>query len=401
MSGSPVLSPYETAWGGLPDTLHPRLRRYFGAIPAGRHGFVTGVFERVGTPRRWLWPLLTLLGRPDVIFPGWHENVPFTVVNRPDASAVLAERTFHFPDGDRTMVDAITAEATSPKSGGLVDYLGSGRRLRASLRASVSQGALHLTSTGVGVRIGRRWLNLPPRLSFIGGYLARAYRAEGAEVSLIGRQGPDAGWGDTAGIATLLEGADLLVNLAGKSVNCRYTTANRVEILRSRVETTRELADAIQACTVPPRLWVNSSTATIYRHSEDRPMTETEGEIGTGFSVGIATAWEDAFFEVELSKTRRVALRMAIVLGDGSALVPLIRLAQFGLGGPQLDGAWFGTAAGRRAGTFHERRGGGGRQKFSWIHFDDVLGIIRHLSRMSGSTASSMPRPPIRATIAR
>ncbi|NEN06236.1 DUF1731 domain-containing protein [Diaminobutyricibacter tongyongensis] len=219
---------------------------------------------------------------------------------------------------------------------------------------------------------------------FIGRYLADAFRADGADVALIGRAGPDASWGNTGAITDLLEGADLLVNLAGKSVNCRYGPANRAEILRSRVATTRELADAVAGCENPPALWVNASTATIYRHAEDRPMTESTGEFGTGFSVGIATEWERTFFAADLPATRRVALRMAIVLGDGSALLPLIRLARFGLGGPQLDGRWFSTRARRDAGTFHEFRARGGRQRFSWIHIRDVYGIIRFLQARTG-----------------
>lgn len=218
---------------------------------------------------------------------------------------------------------------------------------------------------------------------FIGQYLARAFRAEGRTVSLIGRNGPDAAWGDTAAITRLLDGADLLVNLAGKSVNCRYNPANRAEILRSRIETTSELATAIRNCGVPPPLWVNSSTATIYRHAEDRPMTEDGGEIGTGFSVDIAQGWEEELFAGELPGTRRVALRMAIVLGNGSALIPLLRLARFGLGGPQVEGRWFSTRARRAAGTFHEFRARGGRQMFSWIHVADVCGIIRFLETRS------------------
>jgi len=214
---------------------------------------------------------------------------------------------------------------------------------------------------------------------FIGRYLARAFRSEGDEVTIIGRQGQDAAWGDTAAITALLDGADLLVNLAGKSVNCRYTPANRAEILRSRVETTRELATAIQLCAVPPLVWLNSSTATIYRHADDRAMTEMAGDIGTGFSVSIATAWEAEFFRADLPGTRRVALRMAIVLDDGSALRPLMRLTRAGLGGAQLDGPWFATPARRAAGTFHERGTRGGRQRFSWIHIEDVFGAIRFL----------------------
>jgi uncharacterized protein len=231
---------------------------------------------------------------------------------------------------------------------------------------------------------------------FIGNYLTRAFRAEGASVHLIGRNGPDASWGNTAAITDLLEGADLLINLAGKSVNCRYTAANRAEILRSRVETTRELGAAISACVNPPALWVNSSTATIYRHAEDRPMTETGGDIGEGFSVSVATAWEGEFFTPDLPGTRRVALRMAIVLGDGSALVPLLRLTRLGLGGAHRDGRWFATPGRRNAGTFHGFRARGGRQRFSWIHIADVLGIIRFVAGrddISGVINAAAPNP--------
>ena len=231
---------------------------------------------------------------------------------------------------------------------------------------------------------------------FIGRYLAAALRADGARVFVIGRSGADAEWGDIAAITRLLDGADLVINLAGKSVNCRYTPANRAEILRSRVDTTRELAAAFRACATPPPLWINSSTATIYRHADDRPMTESTGELGEGFSVSVAKAWEEALFDGELPGTRRIALRMAIVLGDGSALAPLRRLARLGLGGPQLDGPWFSTAARRAAGTYHAFRTPHGRQRFSWIHIADVLGIIRFLRdnrQIDGVVNASSPNP--------
>src|SRR5690554_3116606 len=118
---------------------------------------------------------------------------------------------------------------------------------------------------------------------FIGQHLAAAFRADGDTVTTIGRSDADARWGQTAAITDLLEGADLLINLAGKSVNCRYNTKNRAEIFSSRLDTTRELASAMRACDQPPALWVNSSTATIYRHADDRPMTEVAGELGEGF----------------------------------------------------------------------------------------------------------------------
>lgn len=231
---------------------------------------------------------------------------------------------------------------------------------------------------------------------FIGRYLAEHYRAAGATVLLVGRGGADARWDDPAALRRAVTGADVLINLAGKSVNCRYGDANRAEIFRSRLATTKALREAVAASDAPPPVWFNASTATIYRHAEDRPMTESTGELGTGFSVNVARAWEAEFFEGELPGTRRVALRMAIVLGDGSALVPLLRLARFGLGGPQLDGRWFATTARRNAGTFHEFRARGGRQRFSWVHIRDVLGTIEFLRdrpELDGPVNIAAPAP--------
>lgn len=237
---------------------------------------------------------------------------------------------------------------------------------------------------------------------FIGQHLAEAFTADGDTVRTVGRGRADAHWGNTAAITDLLDGADLLINLAGKSVNCRYNAANRAEIFRSRLETTRELALAIAACEHPPALWVNSSTATIYRHADDRPMTEETGELGSGFSVNVATAWEKEFFEADTPETRKVALRMAIVLGDGSALVPLARLAKVGLGGAQLDGRWFSTREGRNEGTYHQFRTRGGRQKFSWVHLDDVLGSVRFLMEredLNGIFNVTAPNPTDNRTL--
>ncbi|GAA4672045.1 DUF4166 domain-containing protein [Frondihabitans cladoniiphilus] len=158
-------SPYEIALGPALDGLHPRLRAYFGEIPPGSVGRGEGVFASVGTPRRWLWPVLSVLGRQGILFAAWASDVPFTVTNRPlvDAdgnTAVGALRTFVFASGSRTMTDAITATPT-----GLVDVLGIGRRLEAPLRARVDGGALRLTSHGVTVALGGRRLRLPGWLS--------------------------------------------------------------------------------------------------------------------------------------------------------------------------------------------------------------------------------------------
>ncbi|WP_197429667.1 epimerase [Auraticoccus cholistanensis] len=225
---------------------------------------------------------------------------------------------------------------------------------------------------------------------FVGTHLVQDLARRGYDVTRVGRRarpgrpGPDASWDEEAAVARLVDGADLLVNLAGRSVGCRYTDARREEILRSRTETTAALHRAVSAAERPPRLWLNASTGTIYRHAVDRPQTESSGELGSGFSVDVAREWERTFFAGELPATRRVALRMAIVLGDGPAVAMLARAARLGLGGPQLDGWWFGHRRYRGTGssptapaaTGHRTRG---HQRFSWIHVEDLLAAIRFL----------------------
>lgn len=231
---------------------------------------------------------------------------------------------------------------------------------------------------------------------FMGRHLVEHFRAQGREVVTISRRGADLTWDDQPGIDRAVDGADLVIGLAGKSVNCRYTPENRAEIFRSRLDTTDALGLAISRAQTPPPLWVNSSTATIYRHAEDRPMTEAGGELGTGFSVEVAKAWEAALFQRDLPHTRRVALRTAIVLGDGGVLGPLRRLARLGLGGTQRDGWWPVSARRRAAGTAHLPGARGGRQRFSWIHLDDVVGIIDFLERtpeLDGAINAASPAP--------
>ncbi len=221
---------------------------------------------------------------------------------------------------------------------------------------------------------------------FIGPWLVEDLTEGGYQVARIGRRGPDIRWGDAAGLTALVNGADLLVNLAGRSVGCRYTDHNRDEIYRSRIDTTTQLHDAVTAAARPPRLWMNASTATIYRHATDRPQTEQDGEIGEGFSVDVARNWERVFFAGDLPRTRRVALRMAIVLGDGPALNKLAMAARVGLGGPQLDGWWLPHRRYRGIGpepsgpAVWHRHDCRGDQKFSWIHLDDLRAALRFIT---------------------
>lgn len=231
---------------------------------------------------------------------------------------------------------------------------------------------------------------------FIGTYLVPRMRAAGREVVRVSRSGADIPWGDQAAIDDAVDGASLVIGLAGKSVNCRYTPENRAEIFRSRLETTASLSSAIARAERPPALWVNSSTATIYRHAEDRPMTESDGELGAGFSVEVATAWERALFADDLPRTRRVALRSTIVLGHGGVLEPVRNLARLGLGGAQYDGRWPISRARRAAGTAHLPGARRGRQRFSWVHIEDVARIIDFLERtpeLDGPVNAAAPHP--------
>ena len=215
---------------------------------------------------------------------------------------------------------------------------------------------------------------------FLGRHLATHFQAIGYQVVSISRTGPgDVRWdARTLGPwAQEVEGADLLVNLAGRSVDCRYNAANRREILASRTESTRVLGAAVAACTQPPKVWLNSSTATIYADTPGNAPANMEatGSIGEGFSVEIAQAWEAAFDACPAPATRKVALRTSIVLGpDGGAFPVLARLARLGLCSPQ----------------------GTGQQWISWLHIADFCRAVEFLAKahsLSGPVNLCAPHP--------
>lgn len=216
---------------------------------------------------------------------------------------------------------------------------------------------------------------------FLGSLLVRHFAASGDSVVVLTRNvrgrsdlverhwdgrtiGP---WSDA------LEGADAVINLSGRSVDCRYTARNRRLILDSRVESTRVLGKAIQACRRPPTVWLNSSTATIYRHSFDHPMDEETGEVGAtreandAFSVEVAQAWEAELDQAATPGTRKVALRAAMVIGREGGVFPVLRrLVRWGLGGPM----------------------GSGRQYVSWIHEADFIRAIEWILARPGLTGA-------------
>jgi len=176
-------SPWQRALGDDFDRLHPRLRAYFSMIPQGRVGRGEGTFDHVGTPRRWLWPVLRVLQARRILFPVWERDVPFTVENRPEAGAVRAVRTFHLAHGDRVMIDLVSIEGAR-----LVDRLGDGGKLRAVLTASVLDGAVRLDSTSA--RWGRARIPFAPRVHLIERFddaVGRQHVALTLESRLFGR----------------------------------------------------------------------------------------------------------------------------------------------------------------------------------------------------------------------
>jgi uncharacterized protein len=172
-----------------------------------------------------------------------------------------------------------------------------------------------------------------------------------------------------------LEKADVLINMTGKSVDCRYNDANRAEILRSRIDSTNVLQRAVDNCKNPPKTWLNSSSATIYVHAETQLMTEANGIIGDDFSMNICKSWEKVFFATSSPQTRKVALRTAIVLGrEGEAFHKLKTITRLGLGGQQ----------------------GNGRQKMSWVHVEDFCRAVEFIIRdekINGAINISAPNP--------
>ncbi|MFK3979924.1 TIGR01777 family oxidoreductase [Micromonospora sp. NPDC050397] len=182
-----------------------------------------------------------------------------------------------------------------------------------------------------------------------------------------------------------IDGADAVINLAGRSVNCRYTEVNLNEMMASRVDSATIVGTAIAQAATPPKVWLQMSTATIYAHSHDRANDETTGVIGGaeqevpaywGFSVDIARRWERAQLDAPTPNTRRVALRTSIVMapGAGGAFDLLWRMTRYGLGGPVA----------------------GGRQYMSWIHDADFVRAVEFLlthDELTGPFNLASPRP--------
>jgi len=243
---------------------------------------------------------------------------------------------------------------------------------------------------------------IPGGSGLLGRVLARHFQERGHHVRVLTRGPYTAPWQTvhwdgrhTGPWVDYLEGTDACINLAGRSVNCRWDAVHREEIRASRLETTQLLHRAMAGLEFPPRVWLNASTATIYRHALDRPgidreMDEATGELGGrewmgkrrrapeswDFAAGVAKEWEEAFYAERLPWTRKVSMRMGMVMSaeGGGAFAALSNLVRLSLGGKQ----------------------GNGRQYVSWIHEKDLARAVEFLIEredLEGAVNVTAPYP--------
>jgi uncharacterized protein (TIGR01777 family) len=226
----------------------------------------------------------------------------------------------------------------------------------------------------------------------VGTILAQAFHADRHEVVVLSRRTQVRPWRvvewDGATIAAWtreIDGSDVVINLAGRTVNCRYNALNRRDILQSRVASTRAVGEAIARAERPPRLWLQAGTATIYAHTYDHANDERSGVLGGSesavpdswrFSIEVARAWERAFDEAVTPATRKVTLRSALTLSPdaGGVFDTLVGLVRRGLGGTAGDG----------------------RQFVSWIHYEDFVAAVRWLiarDDIEGAVNVAAPNP--------
>jgi uncharacterized protein len=233
---------------------------------------------------------------------------------------------------------------------------------------------------------------IPGGSGHIGTILARAFHARADEVVVLSRKAARSPWRTVLwdgkkcnGWAKEVDGADVVINLAGQSVNCRYTRENRKFIMDSRVMSTNAVGEAIANATDPPRVWLQASTATLYAHRYDAANDEETGIIGGDepnapdtwrFSIDVVKAWERAANESPTPHTRKVLMRTAIVMSpdQGGPFDTLLRLVRFGLGGQSGDG----------------------RQFISWLHDADLVRSVFWLiqkDELSGPVNLAVPNP--------
>jgi uncharacterized protein len=224
---------------------------------------------------------------------------------------------------------------------------------------------------------------IPGGSGHIGAFLRRDLVEAGHDVTVVSRT-EGVRWDGRTLDPSVVDGADAVVNLAGRNVNCRYTTENLRQMMSSRIDSTRAVGEAIAAAKHPPRVWLQMSTATIYAHRFDAPNDEVTGIIGGeepdvprywDYSVEIARRWEAEQERADTPSTRKVALRTSIVMSParGGAFDALRRMVKLGLGGPVAGGA----------------------QYVSWLHEEDCARAVRFLldGDLTGPVNLAAPNP--------
>lgn len=209
---------------------------------------------------------------------------------------------------------------------------------------------------------------------FLGSYLKKRFVEDGHLVRIVSRSPGDITWNQSQ-LTEVLNTTDVLINLAGKSINCRFTPANKEQILKSRTQTTHILNKATADCTNPPKVWINASATGIYEHTFDECLSEYSSKLATDFLATVVLNWENAFFKEEILGTRKIALRTSVVLGITGGAFPLLnKLSKLGLGGKQGDG----------------------KQMVSWIFIEDYYRIVKFIienQTISGVINASAPQP--------
>jgi len=213
---------------------------------------------------------------------------------------------------------------------------------------------------------------------FIGRYLAQRFLQKSDAVRYVSRSSGHVQWNE-AELVKALEETDVLINLAGKTINCRHTPENKELIYNSRIDTTKMLGEALLQCKTTPELWINASASAFYKSDNEHCQTENNYKQGDNFLAKTVQDWEKAFFDFTIPGVRQVALRTSVVLGKGGgAFEPLRMLTKFGLGG----------------------KAGSGKQYFSWIHIEDYYRIIEFAmatKSLSGAVNATSPEPVINA----
>ncbi|MES2479698.1 MAG: TIGR01777 family oxidoreductase [Bacteroidota bacterium] len=203
---------------------------------------------------------------------------------------------------------------------------------------------------------------------FIGQYLKTRFEEDGYDVYVISRQSGHIAWDKPSDISDALESAEMLINLAGKPINTKFTEQNKADLINSRVNTTKALGEALLKCKKPPAIWLNASGAHIYGVDDQKEHTENDSLDNTFFPAIMAQKWENALYQFPLPVTRKIALRISIVLGKGGGVLqPFILLTKLFLGGKQ----------------------GSGKQKFSWIHLEDFYQIL-HFAKNNTSIEGAL-----------